>query len=181
MQRDAVNPRAGFRGLRTRKRLTTLLMLVALVAWPLGMLDWRTWQRGYREWQLSRQIRVGLPLSDVLAVMPPPTRTAGHAGTQYLEFENGGIVVLLDFNERVSKVTVKPRAGPGTPIWVIVITLTVLAGYTGWLWWRDREPPAGHCPACAYDLRGNLSGRCPECGTNVGPPAVHHEGERHEP
>lgn len=25
----------------------------------------------------------------------------------------------------------------------------------------------GHCHACDYDLRGNASGRCPECGTPV--------------
>lgn len=142
------------------------LLLPAL--WLAGALDWRTWQHGYRQWRVERRIRVGMPLKDVLAVMPPPTRMAGHAGTQYVEFENGGITVLLDFHERVSKVTVKPPAGPGTPNWLIAAVLTLLAAYTGYLWWRDRPPPAGHCPVCAYDLRGNVSGRCPECGTAVG-------------
>lgn len=28
-----------------------------------------------------------------------------------------------------------------------------------------RRLRAGHCGACGYDLTGNLSGRCPECGT----------------
>jgi hypothetical protein len=28
-------------------------------------------------------------------------------------------------------------------------------------------PEAGHCPFCEYDLRGNASGRCPECGTPI--------------
>lgn len=31
-------------------------------------------------------------------------------------------------------------------------------------WWRWRR---GRCPACAYDLTGNVSGTCPECGRHV--------------
>lgn len=28
-------------------------------------------------------------------------------------------------------------------------------------------PPAGACASCGYNLTGNISGRCPECGTPV--------------
>lgn len=28
-------------------------------------------------------------------------------------------------------------------------------------------PDARHCPVCEYDLQGNTSGRCPECGTAI--------------
>ncbi len=31
------------------------------------------------------------------------------------------------------------------------------------LWRRDRKLPPNHCP-CGYNLTGNVSGRCPECG-----------------
>lgn len=27
--------------------------------------------------------------------------------------------------------------------------------------------PAGHCQTCGYDLTGNVSGRCPECGRAI--------------
>ena len=30
--------------------------------------------------------------------------------------------------------------------------------------WRSRH--RGHCPACDYDLRGDLTTGCPECGWN---------------
>ena len=30
---------------------------------------------------------------------------------------------------------------------------------------RDRRAATGHCPACGYNLTGNASGVCPECGT----------------
>jgi len=31
-------------------------------------------------------------------------------------------------------------------------------------WRRSQRPPRGHCTACGYNLTGNLSGVCPECG-----------------
>ncbi|HKQ47230.1 MAG TPA: hypothetical protein VJZ71_04070 [Phycisphaerae bacterium] len=31
---------------------------------------------------------------------------------------------------------------------------------------RESMPP-GHCHSCGYNLTGNVSGRCPECGTPV--------------
>jgi hypothetical protein len=34
---------------------------------------------------------------------------------------------------------------------------------------RLRRVLPGHCPICRYDLQGNESGRCPECGTAVRP------------
>jgi hypothetical protein len=44
---------------------------------------------------------------------------------------------------------------------------TAVAVPTALLWWRDRRYPAGHCQTRGYDLTGNVSGRCPECGTPV--------------
>jgi len=53
----------------------------------------------------------------------------------------------------------------------------VLWSYCGlWLLWivgpaimllaiRTRGIPPGHCQSCGYDLEGNTSGKCPECGT----------------
>ena len=33
---------------------------------------------------------------------------------------------------------------------------------------RRRFDRVGHCRQCGYDLTGNISGRCPECGTPTG-------------
>jgi hypothetical protein len=52
------------------------------------------------------------------------------------------------------------------PLWT---PLGLLALATFALWWRERRPfPAGRCRTCGYDLTGNVSGRCPECGGALG-------------
>jgi hypothetical protein len=36
--------------------------------------------------------------------------------------------------------------------------------------WAKRAREPGRCPKCGYDLTGNTSGVCPECGTMLAPP-----------
>jgi hypothetical protein len=51
------------------------------------------------------------------------------------------------------------------PLWVIVLGVGLPTAALFWLG-RKRIKP-GHCAKCQYDLRGNVSGVCPECGTPV--------------
>lgn len=51
--------------------------------------------------------------------------------------------------------------GVMVPLWLPFI---VVAVPTTILWRRDRRIPPTHCQNCGYDLTGNVSGRCPECG-----------------
>lgn len=51
------------------------------------------------------------------------------------------------------------------PIWNILLVLGALTGYR---FWRDRRRVLPHhCRACGYDLTGNLSRICSECGTPI--------------
>ncbi|MCH7719367.1 MAG: hypothetical protein IH988_00050 [Planctomycetes bacterium] len=45
--------------------------------------------------------------------------------------------------------------------------LFAVAFATAYLFYRDRNRrhPPGHCKKCGYDLQGNVSGVCPECGS----------------
>ena len=47
------------------------------------------------------------------------------------------------------------------PLW---IPFLVVGLPTAVLCRRDRRIPPGHCQSCGYDLTGNVSGVCPECG-----------------
>lgn len=60
-----------------------------------------------------------------------------------------------------------PRAAPRSGVRPATYSLIfgAVAVPTALLWWRDRPFPSGHCRQCGYDLTGNVSGRCPECGT----------------
>jgi len=53
----------------------------------------------------------------------------------------------------------------GVPLWMPFLLVGVA---TGMLWRRDRHRRTpGHCARCGYDLTGNVSGRCPECGVEI--------------
>ena len=50
------------------------------------------------------------------------------------------------------------------PVWPLVPVVLVV---TAVRLRRDLRIPPGHCQRCGYDLTGNVSGRCPECGTGT--------------
>ncbi len=63
------------------------------------------------------------------------------------------------------------RVLPLRPIWLGLAANTIF--YSAALWLLTLGPftarriirrRRGHCPQCAYDLRGNPGGSCPECG-----------------
>ncbi len=53
----------------------------------------------------------------------------------------------------------------GLPLWIPFLAALLPTAY---LWHKDRRIPPGHCERCGYDLTGNVSGVCPECGTRTG-------------
>lgn len=59
------------------------------------------------------------------------------------------------------------------PVWplllIIALPMIVIYAWRVSVWLDRKRTIAGHCPTCHYDLTGNLSGICPECGTAIAP------------
>jgi hypothetical protein len=49
------------------------------------------------------------------------------------------------------------------PLWIPWISMSAVTGFLFWIA-RRRRATAGCCVECGYDLTGNISGVCPECG-----------------
>jgi hypothetical protein len=57
------------------------------------------------------------------------------------------------------------RISATIPLW---LPFLLVALPTAFLFYRDRRRPGpNHCQQCGYNLTGNLSGTCPECGMPV--------------
>ena len=66
---------------------------------------------------------------------------------------------------RVLSVCAYQIAGHGILAWAAVLTARRV--HYAWLVRHDPRFKPGHCRSCGYDLTGNLSGVCPECGAAV--------------
>jgi hypothetical protein len=68
----------------------------------------------------------------------------------------------IDFS--ISGLSSSPLHGVAVPLWLLWVAFAIP---TAFLWYRDRRPPRGHCRSCGYNLTGNESGTCPECGEAI--------------
>ena len=55
---------------------------------------------------------------------------------------------------------------------ILAVISPVIAAIAGWVWGviQGTAPPnfdAAICEGCGYDLTGNVSGVCPECGLTI--------------
>jgi hypothetical protein len=60
----------------------------------------------------------------------------------------------------------------GIPHWLVMLLFALLPGYHLLATLRRRQPTAGICAICGYDLRATPD-RCPECGTRSGAQTPH--------
>lgn len=57
--------------------------------------------------------------------------------------------------------------GVVVPLWALALVFAVLPMRTARRMIRARRRQPGSCPRCSYNLAGNVSGVCPECGTAI--------------
>jgi len=53
------------------------------------------------------------------------------------------------------------------PHWFVICVLIIAPGVWSLQWARRKAPGADGCIDCGYDLTGNQSGQCPECGAGL--------------
>jgi hypothetical protein len=53
------------------------------------------------------------------------------------------------------------------PLFYLFLVFAILPGIWCWRLYRSFRRREGRCRSCDYDLTGNVSGTCPECGTPV--------------
>ncbi len=105
------------------------------------------------------------PISLIISSFKGPARSLEHSafgfGFTFSKSNRQGNQVQISYS----------ALGVSAPNWSFLATICI---WTVWLFLRrkSRRPkPANGCSACGYDLTGNISGVCPECGqpTNIKP------------
>ena len=74
----------------------------------------------------------------------------GGYGVAYAADENGIVEVVLRI-----------------PYWPLAVLFAFLPAIWFWSWMGGTSRIHSHCRKCGYNLTGNTSGTCPECGTPV--------------
>jgi len=151
-------PARRFRALRICKWLATGATALILIIWPVS-----------RYWAVTYALES--KLVGTIGIFNGAVFT--HSSNPNLQFEEEerGLFLLRYPLERRKGMSWWPGGGK-TPVgWLVRIPLWMLlvphAGIAALLFWKDRRLPPGHCPHCRYNLTGNVSGVCPECGTRI--------------
>lgn len=153
------------RGCRILKWLGTLVCVLLLLGYLPAVLRRVVSVRSGRTdlWINARLFGGGLA---ALVFVSPGTTRADVRTTYEIRRVDPPFVWAPRWNSRVVA-----EGPPGTreysfllPLWIPLLLLAIPTVY----WWRRGSlMPPGHCRKCGYNLSGNVSGRCPECGAVV--------------
>lgn len=150
--------------------ISKIIAIIALVILPLNLTFWyRSHSRPVRyRFDVTHYKSLDVYLKNgvcTLHLLSMPTRTAAKT-----EFETS-----LRYNPAPTQASFflsSSQQGPFRFTWLIFPFWVATLGLIGLgtmpivrgpvlRWWRMRR---GRCLYCGYDLTGNRSGRCPECG-----------------
>ena len=134
---------------------TGLAVCVLLLSVDVASIWWYvSWNRR----ELGRDWIVGG--GQIQMLWTPRSRTSYGPGWAVGRLANPGIEwwpeIWTDF---------LPATLVAIPLWIPLVAVAIP---TGFLWRRERKRPRpGHCRSCRYNLTGNVSGVCPECGRKI--------------
>ena len=88
-------------------------------------------------------------------------------GTDYVLVSQGGFIVLFDgfFNSSTHQFTMFSISPALIVPYILCVPVMLTAAAICYGLRRERRGSLGVCHHCGYNLTGNTSGVCPECGT----------------
>lgn len=147
--------RTALRSSRVRKWAAFVLFLLMLGGWIVSFQYSVRYQNPKCDW-----VVVCDGGGVLFAWYSPPRWNASHVGWQI-----GLAVERREGRTWLVPQLTHPRADATWLFVPLLPFLLVVLGAACWLFWKDNPPPPTHCRFCGYDMKGNVSGVCPECGT----------------
>jgi len=148
---------------RVAKWVATGLLTLVLVGWAVSI----NYSVGYANKSLGTGVSIangGLYIKYVLESPPAYVPISPFATTRFHVNKSQGAwswSLSRPFIIKTNKFSITIMVS----FWLIVFV--GFAG-TALLWrWDDTPMPPGHCQSCGYNLTGNVSGVCPECGEHI--------------
>ena len=133
---------------RRRRRPWILTALTLLLA--LGCGPWEAWYS-------SREFFLGVDRGTVYYFRGYFVEQAWHFAPTRVEPPESWASLWPDFTSRLHRF----------PLWIPLALFVIWTAFA-WRSYVRNQPRFGTCSSCGYDLSGNLSGVCPECGVAVG-------------
>jgi hypothetical protein len=151
----------------TSRKIGVILLVICLIAgaaWPWSY--WRLEALGIPIWPGS-QFLVAIERGSFLVGIRHPWPSEKEKDVEWAQEQPSNELSSHSILNFVFFPLTKGVA-VGVPLWLC----SLLSGYYGVHFLRRaREPLAGHCTVCGYDLRATPD-RCPECGTIPQSPTI---------
>jgi hypothetical protein len=152
--------------------------LALLVWWAHGLMGDEVWVRcvGSRVMVYGAEAQeaagAGTYYFDPSISMTAYVGPSGLLGQLRIGPTTGWSFAGVEFYRDASRPVPMYRAVVVPIVYPVLLTALAPAVWVAHRLRRRRRVLAGHCAVCGYDLRGNESGRCPECGASSSPVAA---------
>ena len=136
---------------KVRRVMKWVGLSACLILALMWIFTWGRWGPGYR---FGSGLHVGIGNGKVGSFTRIDDYKFGYCFSCFINPNDDMVVMTGPYSER-----------GGRAVAVSLLKLSFLIAIPTYiLWRRDRRHPPGHCQGCGYDLTGNESGMCPECG-----------------
>jgi len=125
-------------------------------------------------WHISSSWLIGYYIANTgFVFISPYAFSVGIGGcggttTEFYSFDySGSLSAVIGIQTRPEIYSVAGGQVAIVPFWLVIAVFCPIAFVQWRRTIRELRIPPGHCPTCGYDLTGNISGVCPECGGKV--------------